>query len=290
MRVEDKQTPKTGRKLTRRRLLKIIAGSVTAAGLGGSLYSYFIEPYWLAVERHRLKFEKKRNPPSGLRILHLTDLHRSDIVPESYLRECIARANALKPDIVLLTGDYITWETKWAQSVGEILGPLKAGLGVFASLGNHDGGDWAGFSAETVTRHLERAGVRVLVNESVRLSHGSVPFAIVGLGDLWAGNFDSKAAFNGAKPEEFTIALSHNPDTISSLRDTCADLILSGHTHGGQVCVPLFGPPILPVDNRTYSSGIYREGRQTAYVNRGVGLLRRVRFNCRPEIALIEIA
>ena len=277
-------------RLSRRRLLKILAGSFVGAGLGGSLYSYFLEPYWLAVERHKLNFDRKYNPPSGLTIAHLTDLHRSEIVPDSYLQKCIAKVNSLKPDLVLLTGDYITWDVKWAESIGEILSSLKGRLGVFASLGNHDGGDWAGFPSDTVISSLEDAAIRVLINESVKLSFKGTSVTIVGLGDLWAGDFDAEAAFGNVDPGSFTITLSHNPDTIGNMLNYSSNLTLCGHTHGGQVWIPLIGPPILPVDDKTYSAGIYLEGEQTIYVNRGVGLLRRVRFNCRPEIAFIEIA
>jgi predicted MPP superfamily phosphohydrolase len=288
--MKEHAAPDSTRKLSRRRLLKILAASFAGAGLSGSLYSYFIEPYWLVVESCRLTFHAKHNPPSGLRILHLSDLHRSDIVPASYLRECVTRGNALKPDLVLLTGDYITWRPDWAESVGEILSALEARLGIFASLGNHDGGEWAGFPSDTVRLSLDNAGIRVLVNESEQLSFGEVPFTVAGLGDLWAGDFDPEAAFDGVDARSFTVALSHNPDTVGSLRSCSANLILSGHTHGGQVWIPLLGPPLLPVEDRKYSAGIYREGEQVIYVNRGIGLLRKVRFNCRPEIALIEIA
>jgi predicted MPP superfamily phosphohydrolase len=288
--MQEQEKANIGRSLSRRQLLKIVAGSLVGAGISGSLYSYFLEPYWLVVERHKLTFNPTHNPPTKLRIAHLSDLHRSDIVPAAYLNECVTKVNSLKPDLILLTGDYITWEKNWAESVGEILSPLEAGLGVFASLGNHDGGDWAGFPSDTVRRRLEKAGICVLVNEYKNLSFGSVPITIVGLGDLWAGDFDTGTAFNKVDPECFTIALSHNPDTVPFLSNCSANLILCGHTHGGQVWIPLLGPPILPVDDRRFSAGVYGEGEQIIYVNRGVGLLRKVRFNCRPEIALIEIA
>ena len=277
-------------KINRRRFLRILGGSVAGVGVGVPLYSYFIEPYWLAVERQTLEFPPRHIPPSGLRIVHLSDLHRSEIVPDSYLRKCVSIANELNPDLTLLTGDYITGDRSWAASLGELLKLLHAKIGIYASLGNHDGGDWAGFDTSVVTRELQKAGIRVLVNESASLEHGCRPVAVVGLGDLWAGSFDPEAAFHDVSSSDFTIALSHNPDTLSRLRDFSANLILCGHTHGGQVCIPLAGPPILPVEDKRFSAGVYRIGDQIAYVNRGVGLLRRVRFNCRPEIACIDIA
>ncbi len=274
--------------------MKTLAGSVVGVGIGGPAYSCLVEPYWLAVERHSLRFASKHNPPCGLRIVHLSDLHRSRIVPDSYLRDCIATANELAPDLVVMTGDYITSSRKWADRLGGLLVPLQATVGVYATLGNHDGGRWAaahGGSPDTsfVREALEKAGIRVIVNRSLRLKYRDKVITLVGLGDLWAGEFDAPRAFRGVGADEFTIALSHNPDTIRELRKYAVNLILCGHTHGGQVRLPFIGPPILPVDDKQYSAGVYRIGEQVAYVNRGIGLLAKVRFNCRPEIACLDI-
>lgn len=276
--------------LTRRRFLKIAAGSVAGAGIASALYGYFLEPYRVAVEQHILRFAPGKNPPSGLRMVHLSDLHRSEVVPDSYLLECFSKANQLNPDLVVMTGDYITSGSKWSDSLGDLLASLQASLGIYATLGNHDGGQWAGFDTLPVREELEKAGIRVLTNESVALEHTGKPFTVVGLGDLWAGDFDPSKSFEGVKADRFTIALSHNPDTITALQEFNANIILCGHTHGGQVRIPLLGPLVLPVKDKRFSAGIYRVGEQIAYVNRGIGLLRRIRFNCRPEIACIDIA
>jgi predicted MPP superfamily phosphohydrolase len=276
-------------KISRRKFLKIVLGATAGATACGGAYSYFLEPYWPAVERLKLELPLADNPPAGLKIVQLSDIHLSAIVPDSYIAECIEKVNELKPDIVVLTGDYITRNRKYAASISKLFKRLQAGLGVYASLGNHDGGDWAGFPTDTVVEALEKAGVRVLINESLELEYGGRRFFLAGLGDMWAGQFEPSPAFESVPPEAFTIVLNHNPDTLRDLRDYRTDLVLCGHTHGGQVCIPLFGPPILPVTDRNYSYGLYREEKRLVYVNRGLGLLRRVRFNCRPEITYIEV-
>jgi len=288
--MEDKDISNNKPGLTRRRLLKILAGSFVGASLSGGLYSYCVEPYWLKIERHKLSFDKKFNPPSGLTIAHLTDMHRSGIVPDSYLQECVRKTNALKPDLVLLTGDYITWDKKWAVSLKEILGTLQGRLGVFASLGNHDGGDWAGFSSDAVRESLEDAGIHVLMNESIKLSFDDVPVTVVGLGDLWAGDFDAETAFDNVDSDCFAIALSHNPDTVSKICNYSSNLVLCGHTHGGQVRLPLIGAlDIVPYHKIRYDLGLFDIRGTKLYVNRGIGTaMLPIRMLCPPEITLFK--
>ncbi len=262
--------------------------------MGGVAYSFLVEPYWLAVERHSLEFASRDNPPCGLKIVQLSDLHRSKIVPDTYLGDCIATVNGLAPDLVVMTGDYITHGTRWVKGLRDVLTSLQAPLGIYAVFGNHDGGKWAaryGGSSDTslVRRELEQAGIRTLVNQSLRLEYGGKAFTLVGLGDLWAEEFDAVAAFRRVEAEEFTIALSHNPDTITELQKYPANLILCGHTHGGQVRIPLVGSPIVPIADWKYTAGLFRMGEQVAYVNRGIGLMMKVRFNCRPEVTYLEI-
>ena len=280
---------------SRRVLWGSLCGVLILAWIGLMLYSLTWEPYWLKVERNVIAFDGGGRVPAGLKIVHLSDIHRSDIVPDSYISGCVSKVNGLEPDIVFLTGDYITGRKRWIEGLGELLAPLEAGMGVWAVPGNHDGGKWAAVrggptNPGRIREELERAGIGVLENESVRLQRAGVPFTVVGMGDLWSGSFDSLKAFQGIDPGQFVICLTHNPDTLRMLRDYPVDLFLCGHTHGGQVCLPFVGAPLLPVEDTRYSGGLYRLGRGFAYVNRGVGLLRKVRFNCRPEIALFEVA
>ena len=282
------------RRISRRGFLGVLGGAALGVGVGLPLYVFRWEPYWLKVERNVLTFDERDGVPSGLRIVHLSDIHRSDIVPDSYIRKCVSKANELEPDLILLTGDYITGDVGWAAGLGELLAPLKASMGVWACLGNHDGGKWSaryggppGYNR--VREELKKAGIGVLVNENVQLEYDGVPVTIVGMGDLWAGYFDPETTFQGIAPDGFVICLTHNPDTLEMLQGYPVDLFLCGHTHGGQVSVPLVGAPILPIEDTRYGGGLYRLSENYAYVNRGVGLLRKVRFNCRPEISFLRV-
>jgi len=278
--------------MNRRRFIKIVTGAVgvsAAAGVATPLYAHYVEPYWLSVEKHKLHFPDVSKPPVGLRIIQLSDIHRSGIVPDSYIIRCVSEVNSLKPNMVVLTGDYITLSRKWADGLNNVLKPLTAKLGVYACLGNHDGGNWAGFGTSSIKEELEKAGIQVLVNERVNLVWHGREFSLVGLGDLLARQFAPQTVLKGTSEDQFTIALSHNPDTLRQLEEYHANLILCGHTHGGQVNIPLIGPPILPVEDKQYSAGFYKLGDKLVYVNRGVGLLKKVRFNCRPEIACFDV-
>ena len=169
---------------------------------------------------------------------------------------------------------------------------LSAPLGVYAVLGNHDHGVHGQHtraqrreSASALRDVLGAGGVRELLNESVLISRdGCAPLHLAGFGDLWAGEFDPEAVT--AVSTGPTIALTHNPDGAPALAERDMDLILCGHTHGGQVRVPFLGPPILPVRLRQYAAGPYDLDRSRLYVNRGVGWLRRVRLFVRPEVTL----
>jgi uncharacterized protein len=280
---------------TRRKVVVALAGSVVAVGVGTPIDAFVLEPYWVVVENSRFDFAADRTPPVGMTIVQLSDIHHSDMVPRRYLERCVEQCNELQPDLIVLTGDYITGGLEWIEPLGEIFAPLSAPLGVFAVFGNHDGGVWAsrhggGLPDTTLMgQALETAGIRTLVNERIELVHRGVHFELVGLGDLWAGQFHPELAFHTIDRDRFTIVLSHNPDTIPALKEFRTDLILCGHTHGGQVSIPFIGPPILPIKQRQYSGGSYEIGSKKIYVNRGVGLVRKVRFNCRPEIACLEI-
>jgi predicted MPP superfamily phosphohydrolase len=157
---------------------------------------------------------------------------------------------------------------------------------VFASLGNHD--HW--FDAGKITRLIQDAGLPVLRNENTITLIDGEPLPIVGLGDLWTEGVDMTRAFAGVEGP-FALVLMHNPDTFEDWSQPGSHLILSGHTHGGQVNIPWIGPPIVPSQyGGKYASGLFHRGRSQMYVNRGVGaLFPPVRFNCRPEISIFHL-
>lgn len=280
--------------LTRRQFFRRAFWSATACGFGGAAYSTFVEPHRLAVTQHHLRLAGWPRALDGLTVAHLTDLHRSKIISRDYLQRCIARTNALQPDLLLVTGDYLTQEhygdraaaEALVADVADCLGQARARYGVFASLGNHD--HW--FDGDTVTRHLQNAGIPVLRNQNNAVSINGTWLPVIGLGDLWTEGVDETKAFAGV-PDAPALVLMHNPDTFEHWSRPGSHLILSGHTHGGQVNLPLIGPPVVPSRyGAKYAHGLFRRDATYMYVSRGVGMISPgVRFNCRPEIAYFRL-
>jgi predicted MPP superfamily phosphohydrolase len=280
--------------LTRRRVLAAAGGGLAVLA-GGAAYARWIEPFRLAVDRVSVAAPADRPAPRGLRIALMTDLHRSSLVPDSHLAEAVRLANGCKPDLILLGGDYITGPAAWAEGLPSVLKEFVAPLGVFAVLGNHDGGAWAvrrggPGSDRAVVAALRRAGAEVLVNQNRVLYFRRAPFRLVGLGDAWAEQSDAEAAFSGVRPDEFVIVLCHNPDMIPNLAPFPGDLTLCGHTHGGQVRIPLLGAPFAPVRHRRFIEGLHDLGARHAYISRGVGMVVGFRLNCRPQVSVLDIA
>lgn len=279
-------------RLTRRAFLtRGCLGGLAASALG-TAYARYVEPFWPVLERVPMDLPRLDPALEGLRLIQLSDLHISSRRSADYLRDQFRRCQELTPDLVVLTGDFITHgDRRWSDEFAALLSVLRAPLGVFAVLGNHDYGVYSPARvprgqgiADRVCQVLVRCGVTVLRNESRVLTTGGAPLQLAGLDDLWGGFCDPDQAFADVDPETPTITLAHNPDAVDCLRDKPCDWILCGHTHGGQVRIPFYGAPILPVRNRQYDAGLFDVAGKRLYVNRGLGYLRQVRFNCRPEI------
>lgn len=292
-------TRETGprRGLTRRAFLFSFGGGVLAAASGGA-YARYVEPYWPVVEF--LPMDLRNLAPScvGLRVIQVSDLHLHHSVPVEYLRSQLERCTALSPDLILLTGDYVTRaDPRYVAQLGSVLCTLRAPLGIFAVLGNHDCGAHDAdprLASEQLARYVQKAlidcGVTVLRNEMQTLAIGGASIQIVGVDDLWSGFSDPDRAFAEVDPALPVITLAHNPDSIDDLRDQPCDWILCGHTHGGQVRIPFVGAPRLPVRNRQYDAGLFEVGDKRLYVSRGLGHVFPIRFNCRPEITVFTLA
>lgn len=291
-------------RLSRRGLLLAARRSVVlgAAGLGG--YSFLLELRNVEITRRSVAIRGLPQPLAGLRIVHLTDLHHGPWTSLSYLRRVIEQTNALKPDLVVLTGDYIHDSDVYIAPVAAAMGQLKAKIGVVATLGNHDW--WE--DGDLMLRELQKQpSIRTIDNSRLYLSaertletslgrsdqrHG---ICVAGLGDLWEGKPDCDEAFGGVPDFMPRLLLSHNPDTAE---EPCVrkhapriDLMLSGHTHGGQVSIPGFGTPITPSRyGQKYAAGWVNGPTCPVYVNRGIGTtIIPMRFRVRPEIAVMEL-
>jgi predicted MPP superfamily phosphohydrolase len=211
-------------------------------------------------------------------------------VNDDYVLEVFRRVAALEPDIVVFTGDFISYHQQIFSQMVPVYQRFPRGrMATFGILGNHDyGPNWAHPDiAARVVEIVEPFGIRVLRNEICDVEG----LQVVGLDDLWAGQFHPGRAFAQLDATRPSIVLSHNPDTVD-LPDWehYRGWILSGHTHGGQCKPPFLPPPLLPVRNRRYTAGEFAlSGDRRLYISRGVGHLLKVRFNVRPEVTLFEL-
>ena len=251
-------------------------------------YPVFIERYLIMVNRYRIPVPNLPQAYAGFRIVHLTDLHYGALVPLAVIRYVVSKANQIPRDAIVCTGDYVHER----QATGQIdvvwpqLAQLVAPAGVYSVLGNHD--HWADTGR---SQHwLEESG-QDLRHRAVSIVRDGQRIWLVGAGDLWEDHVSVDELCAGVPEDECRILLAHNPDTADTDYTTRVDLILSGHTHGGQVVLPFVGPPVLPVRNRAYSSGLVRSPRGTpVFISRGIGwAVYPVRFNCLPEIAILEL-
>jgi predicted MPP superfamily phosphohydrolase len=272
--------------MTRRKLLYSFFGSTL-------VYPCFLEPRWLDVTHRDVKL-----PPPGspkVKILHLSDLHASLLVPLSMIHHAIGAGLEQKPDIICLTGDFITHRQDFdAREYAQALRRLSAFAPTYAVLGNHDGGWWSvqhhgNPDHRTVDRILEDAGVELVHNRTVPLEVRGARMNLVGVGDLWSRELDSRRAFADAKDGLPTVVMAHNPDSKDVLRRYPWELMLSGHTHGGQVIIGVDGSRYAPVRDKRYVAGLKPWGTRLIHVTRGVGNIAGVRFRCRPEASVLAV-
>lgn len=275
-------------RINRRALLLLGAGGAAAAA-----YPWFIEPGWLELTETRVRLRRTRHEP--LRLAHLSDLHASSATAVTLIEQAVARALANQPDVACITGDFITAGA--AANPGkcvQALQRLASRVPTFAVLGNHDGGRWAQHRrgpADTrlVQRLIDEGGVELLHNRSKLLEVRGEKISLVGVGDLWAEQIDSRRAFADVERRHPTILLSHNPDSKQVLAQHDWDLMLSGHTHGGQVRMPFWEEGFAPVLDKRYVAGLKAWEDRQIYVSRGVGNLLGVRFRCRPEVSILLV-
>ncbi len=274
--------------LSRRRFLARAAASVGTAGIGCVVYAIGVEPHWLEIVERDLPVENLPPALAGARLVQISDLHIGPQVSDEYITRSLERAHALKPDIVVMTGDFITYvksrgEAQFVQLRSVLAGFPQGRLATVGILGNHDyGRAWKEPDvASRVTGEAKRAGIRILRNES----HSVAGLDIIGVDDLWATRCDPTTALQ-SRENAASIVLVHNPDAADVLPwPSYRGWMLAGHTHGGQCKPPFLPPPLLPVKNRRYVAGaVSIDATRTLYISRGVGHLIRARFNVRPEI------
>ncbi|HEY2783684.1 MAG TPA: metallophosphoesterase [Fimbriiglobus sp.] len=272
--------------MNRRAFFRSVATALGAASVAGTGYAIF-ESGWVRIDRQTLAL---RNLPAGfrgLKVAFLTDIHHGPYVDLDFVLRCVRTANLLDPDLILLGGDYTLRDAKYATPCFEVLAGLKAPLGVYGVLGNHD--YWHGL--RETKAGFRAAGITELTNAGVWLTREGDRTRIGGVDDLWCGSPNVDLALGDATNRDACLVVSHNPDFAETLHDRRVGLILAGHTHGGQVAIPGFTPPWVP---SRYGSK-YLRGRvdtpcTTVYISQGLGMAGLpVRFGSRPEINLITL-
>ncbi len=273
--------------MNRRQFLKWSIGSSCASILAIS-YPVFIERYLVQFNIYRMPVPRLPEEFSGIKLLHISDLHYGPLVPFSFVEKLFQKVQAIDKDIIVCTGDYIHERngTEQINTIWPLLSKLVAPEGVFSVLGNHD--HWG--DTERSMYWLEKSGQNAR-SKAIPIERKGQRLWVVGVGDLWEDDIDIDAVLRKVPKDECRIVLAHNPDSADSPYEGEVDLMISGHTHGGQVNVPFFGPPVLPVKNKRYSSGLVRTTKgQSLFISRGIGwAIYPVRFNCFPEIPILEL-
>ncbi len=276
--------------LSRRAFLRAAGASLGAATAVG-FYTWRIEPRWLEIVRRPLPIRRLPAAWAGRTLVQISDVHVGPRVDDDYVVETFRRVSQFQPDIVVMTGDFLSYYAGVFDQLPNVYRHFPRGrVATLAVLGNHDyGPDWAHPDiAQHAVETVKPFGITVLRNEI----HDVEGLQIAGLDDWWARQFDAQSVLPRIDKAKAALVLSHNPDTLDL--PVWADYegwILSGHTHGGQCKPPFLPPPLLPVQNRRYTAGEFAlPGNRRVYINRGVGHLLHVRFNVRPEVTIFELA
>jgi uncharacterized protein len=265
----------------------------------------------LAVEQVTVDIADWPSAWEGLTLVQLSDFHFDGLRLSPWLlEEIVAACRLIQPDLVLLTGDFVSHDPAPIHGLIPWLLQLPSRYGTYAVLGNHD--NYSSRTRTEVTAALERAGIPVLWNRVETVP--DLGLTLVGLADFWSPDFDPAAVMNTLSPAQPRLVLSHNPDTAEYLQAWRVDLQLSGHTHGGQIVIPGIGPlgqilaavyralpkaiarwiPIIGIFHRTlkhweWGAGLHTVGQNQLYVNRGLGTYLPGRFFCPPELTVLRL-
>jgi predicted MPP superfamily phosphohydrolase len=276
--------------VSRRKFLQIAGGVGLSVALPGAVelgYATRIEARQVVLEQRAIRIPKLPTAFDGFRIALFSDIHLYPFTPLQVVRDAVRLANSFQPDIVLVPGDFVWRSVDAVFDLVPVLSELNSAQGTFSVLGNHD--HYMG--PEIVSHALQKAGVRVLKNEGLTIQRGKHSIYFAGIDSARAGDPSPEAAFGDRRGDITTIVAVHEPDFIENLVTTFpVDLQLSGHSHGGQVRLPIVGPLILPPMGTIYSMGLYRVQNSQVYTTRGIGTIHiNARLNCPPEVTAITL-
>jgi predicted MPP superfamily phosphohydrolase len=271
---------------TRRQFLSGLAAAPLVAVSAATAYGSFIEPYSYQLSTSDIFIRDLPEAFDGFRIAQISDVHHSRLVSIEEVRRVVELTQAARPDLIALTGDYTTTYRRYIEPCAEALGSLVAPAGIWAVLGNHDHYT----DPQLTVRALERAHIGVLNNANTLIRRGSDVLQLVGIDDWdWNGT-DWPRAFYGVEKKRPAILLSHQPRVFDLIETEQVSLILSGHTHGGQVSLPFIGAPARFSKHLKYLRGLYERGGSQLYVSRGTGVIGLpFRFGVPPEIAILRL-
>jgi predicted MPP superfamily phosphohydrolase len=282
----------------RRHFLEGVATAAVASPFVAGAYGLFWGRLNLQVTKQPIRLAKLPRAFHGFRIAQLSDIHVGPFMSEEQIRKYVRITNDLKPDVIVLTGDFVTWDPSTAPAVVNALSGLKAPLGVFGSLGNHDA--WAG-AEDLLAELFGRAGVRMLRQERAAIQAGNESFNLMGIdftnsrsmsvGGWHLSSRKLEGVENLMVPDTANILLSHNPDSFDRAAELGIDLSLAGHTHGGQLALEFISPEIAPSRIVTpYVAGWFERPGGQLYVNRGIGTIAApMRVGAPPEITVFEL-
>ncbi len=275
-------------KVSRRKFLRFLTyAGVAVSGGSGIFYATAVEPFNIEIFQQRIPLPGLNERLSGLRAVQLSDLHMGLFVSREQLEHAVSLTLAQKPDLVFITGDCLTVHSDTHRALADLdaaLSVLVNQVPVFAIMGNHDLSD----APRALRRLFDKLGIRLLVNEIVPFQRDGAVVYIAGLDSITAGHPDVAGMVAAAPSDGPIVLLAHEPDIADQ---TAASgkfaLQVSGHTHGGQINIPLLGPVVLPRDGRKYAAGRYQVKDMLLYTNRGIGMMHLpVRINCQPEITV----
>ncbi len=267
-------------RVTRRAVLQSLVATGVGAVTGGGAYGYLYERHELEVTRATIPVIGLPAAHSGFRIGLLTDVHRSRWVSHDDVMHAVTRLMEERPDLIVLGGDYVTWgDRDYVRPSAEALQPLSARYGVFGILGNHD-------DDHDMPAALARSGVVMLKDARTRVMVSGEALDLVGVRFWTRHASDIAALLRGSAAN--TILLAHDPRRLAEAAALRIPLVLSGHTHGGQVVLPLVGA--IAAEKFPVVAGIGRRDRTTMFVSRGIGTIYLpIRVNCPPEVAVLTL-
>lgn len=277
--------------LSRRDFLKLLKTLVMDSilfGFSGSIYSTLVEPLWFDVIEIPLTLPRLPVAFSGLRVVQISDIHAGEEFMPDHLGVVVQKVLELKPDIVAITGDFVYSSPKMSneslEETGSLLAQISKTVPAFAVMGNHD--HW--WDVDRVRAMLLNSNVHELVNDFITFDRNGSLVHLCGVDDFYEHRAKLNPILSHLPQEGCAILMAHEPDFADkSSVSGRFDLQISGHSHGGQVVVPFYGPPILPRHGRKYPGGLYKVAQMYQYTNRGIGMVfPYVRFLCRPEITL----